>query len=286
MANFFAQRAFDITAMDVSGLTGAHDWAFEPDANATVHNKFYQDILWFEEFDGTGAGWATGFGGTDFAVNGMGQVTAGNVTGVVAEEWTGSAWAKHWFLEDVNISAVSIYNAALTTSTTDDFSLIASALAGADTFQLSTGNDVMRGYAGNDTIRGNAGNDRLYGDGGNDLLVGGAGLDNLYGGAGADVFDYNSAAESKVATTGRDVIRDFVRGVDKIDLSGIDANGATAGNDTFRARFVAATAEFTAAGQLKFSNGVLYGNTDADAQAEFAITLTGVTTLSSADLVL
>ena len=65
MANFFAQRAFDITAMDVSGLTGAHDWAFEPDANATVHNKFYQDILWFEEFDGTGAGWATGFGGTD-----------------------------------------------------------------------------------------------------------------------------------------------------------------------------------------------------------------------------
>jgi serralysin len=82
-----------------------------------------------------------------------------------------------------------------------------------------------------------------------------------------------------------DVVNDFVRGQDKIDLRGIDANTATVANDAFTT-FIAGTAAFTAAGQLKLLNGVLYGNTDGDADAEFAIQLTGVTQLTTADVML
>lgn len=43
---------------------------------------------------------------------------------------------------------------------------------------------------------------------------------------------------------------------------------------------------FTATGQLKFADGVLYGNVDADAQADFAIELTGVESVLLQDFVL
>jgi Ca2+-binding RTX toxin-like protein len=303
MANFTALRAVNINGLDISGLQGAHDQGFENNVFETVNGKVYEDVMWFEEFDGA-QGWATGFGGTGFQVNlSTGQVTGGTVTGVLAEQWTGTAFARHWFLENLNVSAVSIYNAAMSFGTTDDFSLVSTALNGADRFTLSAGADVMRGYSGHDTMRGNGGNDTLIGDGGNDTLIGGSGNDRLVGGSGldvitggtgadrligdtgADVFDYNVASDSTVATIGRDTITDFLRGTDKIDLAGIDANTATTGNAAFT-RFIGSTSNFTAAGQLKFSGGVLYGNTDADATAEFAIVLTGVTTLTAADVVL
>ena len=43
-----------------------------------------------------------------------------------------------------------------------------------------------------------------------------------------------------------------------------------------------------AAGQLRFDagTGMLYGSTDADADAEFAIELTGVTDLGESDILL
>ncbi|CAK0773641.1 hypothetical protein CCP3SC15_4860003 [Gammaproteobacteria bacterium] len=43
---------------------------------------------------------------------------------------------------------------------------------------------------------------------------------------------------------------------------------------------------FTVAGQMKFVSGVLYGNTDADSAPEFAIQLTGITAITTSDLVL
>ena len=42
----------------------------------------------------------------------------------------------------------------------------------------------------------------------------------------------------------------------------------------------------TKAGQLKLVAGMLYGNTDVDAAAEFSIALTGITTLANTDFVL
>jgi uncharacterized delta-60 repeat protein len=146
-------------------------------------------------------------------------------------------------------------------------------------------NNVITGNAANNVIDGGAGADTLSGGLGNDTLVGGQGKDVLEGGGGNDVFVFRNASESGITSATWDVIKDFVRGQDRIDLSAIDANAATAANDAFTG-FIASTAAFTAAGQLKFVGGVLYGNTDADADPEFAIQLTGITQLSTADVVL
>ncbi|MCS0630296.1 putative Ig domain-containing protein [Telluria mixta] len=132
-------------------------------------------------------------------------------------------------------------------------------------------------------IIGNGAANTLVGGDGADTLVGGGGKDVLTGGSGSDVFVFNAASESGTTSASWDVISDLVRGQDKIDLRGIDANTATTANDAFTT-FIAGTAAFTAAGQLKFLNGVLYGNTDGDADAEFAIQLTGITQLTTADV--
>ncbi len=152
----------------------------------------------------------------------------------------------------------------------------------------SRGADKLTGDAAANMLSGGAGADTISGGGGNDTLVGGTGRDLLNGNAGSDVFDYNGVADSGITATTWDSISGFVRGEDKIDLSTIDASPAT-GNGSFS--FIGA-ASFSAAGQLRYvynsttGKGVLFGNTDADATAEFAIELVGVTALSAADLVL
>ncbi|MDB5694908.1 MAG: tandem-95 repeat protein [Sphingomonas bacterium] len=79
---------------------------------------------------------------------------------------------------------------------------------------------------------GGAENDSLGGGAGNDLIFGGIGRDGLGGGAGADTFRYQSAAESTVASGGRDSLNDFDLD-DLIDLSRIDADALMAGDQPF-----------------------------------------------------
>jgi Ca2+-binding RTX toxin-like protein len=145
----------------------------------------------------------------------------------------------------------------------------------------------IRGSAFGDTLRGAAGRNVIDGRAGNDTIGGGAGADNLIGGIGNDIFDFNAASESGITAATWDTIVDFVRGTDRIDLSNIDANSANGAgtNEAFTA-IIAGTAAFTTAGQLKISSGVLYGNTDTDAGAEFAIALTGITAVASADFIM
>ncbi|MFD1692638.1 type I secretion C-terminal target domain-containing protein [Azotobacter chroococcum] len=83
----------------------------------------------------------------------------------------------------------------------------------------------------------------------------------------------------------RDVIGDFKTSEgDKLDLSTLDGNAATAANEAFSFIGSAAFAS-NVTGQLRFAGNVLYGSTDADTAAEFEIQLAGVTTLSVADLI-
>lgn len=147
------------------------------------------------------------------------------------------------------------------------------------------GADSLVGNGAANRLTGNAGNDVLKGAGGRDILTGGAGRDELAGGDGADVFNFDRAAHSGVAPAARDVISDFVRGHDRIDLSGIDADTATARNQAF-SYIGAADFSADATGELRLEGGVLYGSTDADADAEFAIEVVGVTALGAADFVL
>ena len=141
----------------------------------------------------------------------------------------------------------------------------------------------------NNVIAGNTGNNSLVGGAGNDSLTGGLGADSLTGGTGTDYFIFTSSADS--ITTARDMIIDFSRGTDKIDLRGIDANQNIAGNDAFSTTLLrqgTASANFNQVGQLRYWNdGVntyLEGNTDSNmATAEFSVALVGVyTTLTGA----
>lgn len=156
--------------------------------------------------------------------------------------------------------------------------------AGDNVLDGGTGNDTLSGGTGADSLVGGVGNDTLQGGIGDDVLTGGAGRDVLVGGAGEDTFDFNLATEAGTSQSTASVIQDFTTGTDQVDLSGIDANTAVAGNQLFTQMLFGSTA-FTRAGQLRWDTAadILYGNTDADAAAEFMIRMTGVNTLSLAN---
>jgi serralysin len=154
--------------------------------------------------------------------------------------------------------------------------------AGKNTLIGESGRDFCFGGDDNDLLDGGPGDDTLAGDRGNDKLNGGLGPDILRGGTGSDTFDYNFLADSGTGVGNRDIIADFERGLDKIDLSTIDANPGVAGNQAFT--FIG-TGGFTAAGQVSISpgTGVLHVliNTDADTQSEMQIELINQTSLSA-----
>lgn len=158
-------------------------------------------------------------------------------------------------------------------------------LIGDDIFSDVGGNDILAGRNGTDSLYGNGGNDTLYGYGGNDKLIGGAGTDNLTGGAGNDVFRYFSVSESKPGLS-RDIIKDFVGNGnlpgDTIDLSNIDANTIIGGDQAFT--YIGSRA-FTAAGQLRYSGGILQGNIDSNLAADFEVKLEGSPLLVANDII-
>ncbi|NTW11170.1 MAG: calcium-binding protein, partial [Chlorobiaceae bacterium] len=151
----------------------------------------------------------------------------------------------------------------------------------------NSGDNLIYGLGGNDILLGEFGSDSLYGGDGNDDLLGGLGADILVGGSGQDIFRYTAADQSGITEETMDVILDFVSRQDKIDLSGIDANSGRAGEQAFSRIILGSSSAFTSAGQLRFDSaeGILYGNTDGDAQAEFAIHLQGVSSLRATDVV-
>ncbi len=79
------------------------------------------------------------------------------------------------------------------------------------------GNDVANVLTSGD------GDDAIDGGAGNDTLIGGRGTDTLTGGAGADLFRFVTNQDSNVGL-GRDLITDFEKGGDKIDLSALTAS--------------------------------------------------------------
>lgn len=139
-----------------------------------------------------------------------------------------------------------------------------------------TGNAVgnnITGNSGNNILYGLAGDDLLNGAAGNDYLVGGLGADILTGGLGADVFVFNALADSTPAAF--DIVQDYVHGMDKIDVVGIDANTSRNGNQTFayagqNSGVVANSVTWYESGGNTFVQADVNGNTTADVLIELA----------------
>ncbi|RWB67747.1 VCBS domain-containing protein [Mesorhizobium sp.] len=159
---------------------------------------------------------------------------------------------------------------------------------GDDVLYGNGGADIILGMAGNDTLFGQDGNDTLNGGDGNDRLVGGVGADTLTGGLGADTFYYGSAISDSPVSVANDTITDFVHGVDKIDLSSIDANTVSGGDQAFLfGGFNAATVANSITWSEVGGNTIVRVDVNGNATADFQITLTGTGLgLTASDFVL
>ncbi|MCZ4309488.1 VWA domain-containing protein [Vibrio atlanticus] len=96
---------------------------------------------------------------------------------------------------------------------------------GIDIIFGSAGNDYLDGGEGNDGLRGGTGHDTLKGGAGEDILIGGLGNDILTGGSDDDIFKFvdqdTTSSQNDIRDGEKDVITDFTKGQDKIDLSEI-----------------------------------------------------------------
>ncbi|MGF6226677.1 Ca2+-binding RTX toxin-like protein [Inquilinus ginsengisoli] len=153
---------------------------------------------------------------------------------------------------------------------------------------ILNGIENLSGSQGNDSLVGNADVNRLQGWNGSDALTGSGGKDTLIGGAGADRFAYGSAAESAVGANA-DRVADFSHAQgDKIDLSAIDADTGTAGDQAFS--FIGTGLYTGVAGQLRYhSNGsitTIAGDINGDGTSDFHIQLAGAIGVVAGDFVI
>jgi Ca2+-binding RTX toxin-like protein len=184
---------------------------------------------------------------------------------------------------------------------------------GSDRFFAFTGdgNDAYNGGAGTDTLdlsrvlsavnvnlsAGTAsgatiGNDTLQsienvvGGAGDDRITAGSGTNVLTGGLGHDVFAWLSTGAAGNGGN-RDIILDFVKGVDLVNISAIDANSRLAGNQAFTLLETAGAAFTRVAGQMHYEhaagNTIISGDINGDGVADFQIQMAGIVTLSASD---
>ena len=105
----------------------------------------------------------------------------------------------------------------------------------------------------------------------------------MFGGAGDDHFVFATARE---AGRGRwsDTIADFRPGHDVIDLTAIDADRRTAGDQAFH---WLGDAPFTGhRGELRYEDGVLTGDLHGHGKGDFLLHLDGVAMLALEDVLL
>jgi VCBS repeat-containing protein len=160
--------------------------------------------------------------------------------------------------------------------------------AGNDTIDGKNGNDTLYGGSGNDTLIGGQGDDTLYGGSGSDTIEGGSGDDAIYGGVGADTLTGDAGNDTFYYLTLADIgdtITDFKNpGIDKIDLSAIDADGSAGSADAFTGYYGTTATAHGVWSAVSGGNTTVYADTDGNAStAEFWITLTGTPSLSAAD---
>lgn len=209
----------------------------------------------------------SGGAGADRMVGGLGNDTyytdhAGDVIYEAAGQGTDTVNANRTYALAANIENASLLGTA------------ALGLFG------NTQSNVLTGNSAGNTIFGGSGNDTILGAAGNDRIAGNLGRDVLYGGAGNDVFVFTDAA---VGAAARDIIQDFTRYEDRIDLSALDADLTTPGNQAFSFNYYYFSGD---AGDLRFSRGLVEGDRNGDGYADFQIAVTDTSYLYASDFIL
>ena len=154
--------------------------------------------------------------------------------------------------------------------------------------------DSCSGGDGDDVLLGLGGRDLLDGGAGFDILVGGRGKDILTGGGDGDVFEFDYVSETGRTAATRDVITDFDRYDDVIDLFAMDAVRGKSGDQGFT--FIGRQAFHHVAGELHAVRynlagtardmTIVEGDTNGDGRADFQIELKGLLALTKADFIL
>lgn len=153
------------------------------------------------------------------------------------------------------------------------------------------GDDVLIGLSGDDRLAGGTGADNLNGGAGNDWVEGGVGQDLLTGGTGADLFVFYDGDFGGSTGGTADRVRDFshLEG-DRIRLNFVDANTANGAGTNEAFSFIGTQGFHNVAGELRYeqinANTYVFGDTDGDGVADFAIRVDGLQTFVSADFVL
>jgi Ca2+-binding RTX toxin-like protein len=251
----------------------------------SVNGMAGNDIFYFGAAF-TGADKADGGDGRDVVVlqgNYALTLSAANLTGIESLSLQSGAIAKWGDL------ANNFYDYTLTTH---DSNVAAGQQLIVNGQSLRSGEQlVFDGSAERDgafLVFGGSDSDILTGGDGGDSFFGAGGSDRLTGRAGNDVFRYDSTADSTAAA--KDLIADFVPGSDKIDLSRIDADTHTAGDQAFH--WIGANAFSGAgaasAGELRSGLWIVEADTDGDGVADLVIDVAyqGAAPLSAADFFL
>jgi Ca2+-binding RTX toxin-like protein len=167
---------------------------------------------------------------------------------------------------------------------------------GVDVLSGGLGNDYLdtggRFQSGNDdTALGGAGDDTIVTDAGDDLCNGGKGNDTVV----LNVFNFtvvvdflagslvNIGSGMLTLSSIENVTANSTRG-DILSGNNLDFSDFLVGGAPVDLTFVGGAA-FSSANQLRFEAGSLFGNTDADGDAEFEVALTGVSGLATTDFV-
>ncbi|MFM2355573.1 MAG: hypothetical protein RLZZ528_1309 [Pseudomonadota bacterium] len=149
-----------------------------------------------------------------------------------------------------------------------------------------TGNDKFTGDDNANEFLGNAGNDKLKGGLGADIFHSDAGTDILSAGKDSDVdtFLFTDTTHS-VKGVNRDTVKQFVSGTDVLDLSGIDADTVTGGDQNFLWGDKTATA-FGLWYKTVQGDIIVKADVNGDAKADFEVLLSKLGAIGSGDFVL
>ncbi|MDQ0463476.1 Ca2+-binding RTX toxin-like protein [Caulobacter ginsengisoli] len=143
----------------------------------------------------------------------------------------------------------------------------------------ATGNSLANALTGNggaNSLDGGAGDDVIKAGLGADTLIGGTGNDILVGGGGLDTFVVTQASIRTSGAIEVDTVNDLIAGQgDRLDLSAIDADISTGGDDAFHlvGGFTHHAGEMT----LSFAAGVttLQLDVNGDGRADYRMTIAG-----------